>query len=115
MLNRSIFELVGGEETFKTLVQRFYSAVATDKVLRAVYPEEDLSGATERLTLFLIQYWGRPRNLQRAPGPPATAYAAPAVCHRAGRTRCMASSHVGCSRLPGPRAGGAQGAARLLR
>ena len=70
MLNRSVYELAGGEETFKRLVVRFYSAVAKDEVLRAVYPEGDLSGATERLTLFLIQYWGGPSTYSERRGHP---------------------------------------------
>jgi hemoglobin len=70
MLNRSVYDLAGGEETFKRLVERFYSAVAKDEVLRAVYPEEDLSGATERLTLFLIQYWGGPSTYSERRGHP---------------------------------------------
>jgi len=70
MLNRSIFELAGGEKTFRLLVERFYARVAQDDVLRAVYPEEDLSGATERLTLFLIQYWGGPQTYSELRGHP---------------------------------------------
>jgi hemoglobin len=70
MLNRSVYDLAGGEATFKRLVDRFYSAVAKDEVLRAVYPEEDLSGATERLTLFLIQYWGGPSTYSERRGHP---------------------------------------------
>ncbi|TMF26218.1 MAG: globin [Chloroflexi bacterium] len=67
---RSVFELAGGEETFRLLVRRFYAAVAADPILRAVYPEEDLSGATERLTLFLIQYWGGPATYSERRGHP---------------------------------------------
>src|SRR5713226_672932 len=70
MLNKSVFELAGGEATFRLLVQRFYAGVAADPVLRAVYPEEDLSGATERLTLFLIQYWGGPTTYSDQRGHP---------------------------------------------
>jgi len=70
MLNRSVYELAGGEETFRLLVKRFYLRVAEDALLRAVYPEEDLSGATERLTLFLIQYWGGPRTYSEQRGHP---------------------------------------------
>jgi hemoglobin len=70
MLNKSVFELAGGEATFRVLVQRFYAGVADDPVLRAVYPEEDLSGATERLTLFLIQYWGGPTTYSDQRGHP---------------------------------------------
>ena len=70
MLNRSVYELAGGEKTFEMLVERFYARVAEDAVLRAVYPEEDLSGATERLTLFLIQYWGGPPTYSERRGHP---------------------------------------------
>ena len=70
MLNRSVYDLAGGEATFRLLVGRFYSRVASDPVLRAVYPEEDLSGATERLTLFLIQYWGGPATYSEQRGHP---------------------------------------------
>jgi len=66
----TVFEAVGGADTFKVLVERFYAGVAADPVLRAVYPEEDLSGATERLTLFLIQYWGGPDDYSARRGHP---------------------------------------------
>lgn len=70
VLNRTLYELVGGEPTFRKLVGRFYAGVEGDPVLRAVYPEEDLSGATERLTLFLIQYWGGPTTYSDQRGHP---------------------------------------------
>jgi len=70
MLNRSVYELAGGEKTFRLLVERFYSSVAADPLLRAVYPEEDLSGATERLTHFLVQYWGGPATYSERRGHP---------------------------------------------
>ena len=70
MLNRSVYELAGGEPVFRLLVRRFYARVADDPVLRAVYPDEDLSGATERLTLFLIQYWGGPSTYSEQRGHP---------------------------------------------
>ena len=70
MLNRSVYELAGGERTFRLLVERFYARVAEDEMLRAVYPEEDLAGATERLTLFLIQYWGGPTTYTALRGHP---------------------------------------------
>ncbi|HKW71278.1 MAG TPA: globin [Candidatus Dormibacteraeota bacterium] len=70
MLNRSVYELAGGEPIFRSLVSRFYARVAGDPVLRAVYPDEDLSAATERLTLFLIQYWGGPATYSEQRGHP---------------------------------------------
>ena len=66
----NVFQAAGGEPAFRQLVGRFYARVATDPVLRAVYPEEDLSGATERLTLFLIQYWGGPATYSQLRGHP---------------------------------------------
>lgn len=70
MLNRSVYDLAGGEKTFRLLVERFYARVAEDEVLRAIYPEQDLSGATERLSLFLIQYWGGPQTYSELRGHP---------------------------------------------
>ena len=70
MLNRSLYELAGGEATFRLLVERFYLGVAEDALLRPIYPGDDLSGATERLTLFLIQYWGGPTTYSEQRGHP---------------------------------------------
>jgi hemoglobin len=67
----TFYQAVGGEETFRRLVARFYQGVAGDPVLRAVYPEEDLADAEERLGLFLIQYWGGPATYSDRRGHPA--------------------------------------------
>jgi len=61
---------VGGEPTFRKLVHRFYQGVAGDPLLRPLYPEEDLGPAEERLTLFLIQYWGGPTTYSDTRGHP---------------------------------------------
>jgi len=66
----TFYEAVGGEETFRRLVHRFYQGVAGDPGLRALYPEEDLSGAEERLRMFLIQYWGGPHTYSERRGHP---------------------------------------------
>ncbi len=66
----TFYDAVGGEPTFRRLVAGFYRRVATDPVLRPLYPEEDLSGAEERLRLFLIQYWGGPTTYSDARGHP---------------------------------------------
>jgi hemoglobin len=66
----TFYEAVGGEETFRLLVHRFYAGVAGDPVLRPLYPEEDLSGAEERLRMFLVQYWGGPRTYSEQRGHP---------------------------------------------
>ncbi|CAM2836917.1 globin [Saccharomonospora xinjiangensis] len=66
----SFYEAVGGEETFRRLVARFYAEVAGDEVLRPMYPEEDLGPAEERLRLFLMQYWGGPHTYSDRRGHP---------------------------------------------
>jgi hemoglobin len=67
----TFYQAVGGEPTFRRLVAGFYRRVAADPLLRAVYPEEDLSGAEERLRLFLMQYWGGPHTYGERRGHPA--------------------------------------------
>ncbi|GAA2900333.1 globin [Streptosporangium fragile] len=67
---RSFYDAVGGEETFRRLVHRFYEGVAADPLLRPMYPEDDLDGAEERLRLFLIQYWGGPNTYSSQRGHP---------------------------------------------
>jgi hemoglobin len=44
--------------------------VAADPVLRAIYPEDDLGPAAERLRMFLIQYWGGPSTYSQTRGHP---------------------------------------------
>ena len=65
-----LYDAVGGEPVFRQLVDRFYDGVALDPVLRPLYPEEDLSGARERLFLFLSQYWGGPTTYSDQRGHP---------------------------------------------
>ncbi|PRW64539.1 globin [Actinopolyspora mortivallis] len=66
----TFYDQVGGEATFRALVARFYREVAEDELLRPLYPEEDLSGAEERLRLFLMQYWGGPQTYSEQRGHP---------------------------------------------
>ena len=66
----SFYDAVGGHETFVTLVDRFYEGVAQDPLLRPMYPEEDLTGAKERLRTFLEQYWGGPKTYSEQRGHP---------------------------------------------
>ncbi|MDG4799100.1 globin [Micromonospora sp. WMMD980] len=66
----TLFEAIGGEPAFRKLVDEFYAGVADDPLLRPMYPEEDLGPAADRLTLFLIQYWGGPRAYSEQRGHP---------------------------------------------
>lgn len=70
MVSAGFFQRVGGEPTFRTLVERFYAGVAGDPLLRPLYPEQDLGPAAERLALFLIQYWGGPSTYSATRGHP---------------------------------------------
>jgi hemoglobin len=66
----TLYEAAGGMPFFEALVARFYDAVATDPILRPVYPEPNLVGAQHRLTLFLAQYWGGPSTYDDERGHP---------------------------------------------
>lgn len=66
----SFFEQVGGHATFERLVRRFYEGVATDPVLKPMYPDDDMEGAIWRLTAFLEQYWGGPGTYSEQRGHP---------------------------------------------
>jgi hemoglobin len=66
----NLFETAGGMPFFEALVGHFYEGVADDPVLRRVYPNEDLTGACHRLTLFLAQYWGGPTTYDTERGHP---------------------------------------------
>ncbi len=69
-MDSAFFEQVGGSETFRRLVAKFYEGIAADEVLRPMYPEEDLGPAEDRLRMFLEQYWGGPSTYQEQRGHP---------------------------------------------
>ena len=66
----SFYEQVGGEAFFADLTSQFYAVVATDPILRPMYPDEDMKGAAQRLQWFLAQYWGGPTTYQENRGHP---------------------------------------------
>ncbi|MDA8310070.1 MAG: globin [Actinomycetota bacterium] len=68
-MSTTMYERVGGEAFFTSLVDRFYEGVASDPVLRPLYPE-DLQAPKEHLRLFLVQYWGGPRTYEERRGHP---------------------------------------------
>ncbi len=69
LLDTRIYSLIG-EEGFQRLVAGFYRRVASDDILRPMYPEEDLHGAEERLREFLIQRFGGPFRYSEKRGHP---------------------------------------------
>jgi hemoglobin len=70
MTETSYYDAVGGHATFAQLTRVFYEQVAEDPELRAMYPEEDLGPAEERLRMFLEQYWGGPTTYHEQRGHP---------------------------------------------
>lgn len=66
----SDYDNFGGQEFFTNLVNDFYKEILNDPILKPMYPEDDLAGAVERLTLFLMQYWGGPTTYSELRGHP---------------------------------------------
>jgi len=66
----ALYEAMGGKAAFETLARVFYEGVATDPLLKAMYPEEDLKPAERRLSMFLEQYWGGPTTYSEERGHP---------------------------------------------
>lgn len=64
------YEAFGGHETFAKLIDAFYSGVSNDPELRALYPEDELAPANDRLRMFLEQYWGGPTTYHEQRGHP---------------------------------------------
>jgi hemoglobin len=67
--SNSLYERVGGDAFFTSLVDRFYTGVDQDPLLRPLYPE-DLAPPRRHLALFLAQYWGGPRTYSEERGHP---------------------------------------------
>ncbi len=68
-VNQSVYAAVGGQAFFDELVTRFYDRVASDPVLRPLYPD-DLGPSRSRLAGFLAQYWGGPPRYSAERGHP---------------------------------------------
>ena len=66
----SFFDDIGGQPTIDAIVATFYQGVATDEILRPMYPEDELEGAERRLAMFLAQYWGGPTTYSEQRGHP---------------------------------------------
>lgn len=69
-MTNTFYDEVGGHATFEKLVREFYRGVEGDPTLRALYPEEDLGPAEDRLRGFLEQYWGGPTTYSQERGHP---------------------------------------------
>lgn len=65
----TIYEQVGGEDTFRKLVDVFYDKIEADETLREIFPD-DLEPGREAQFLFLSQYWGGPQTYSHQRGHP---------------------------------------------
>ena len=70
MSEPSMYERVGGHETFVKIADTFYQKIESEPLLLAMYPKRDMEGAKERLRLFLEQYWGGPTTYSDTRGHP---------------------------------------------
>ena len=66
---QTAYERWGGEAFFTLLIDRFYEGVSADPLLRPLYPD-DLTESKAHLALFLMQYWGGPRQYSEQRGHP---------------------------------------------
>ncbi len=69
MDGQTIYEMVGGHETFRRLVDTFYARVEQDPLLRPMFPA-DLEPGKQHQLLFLIQYFGGPTQYGELRGHP---------------------------------------------
>ena len=113
-LPSDLYDRVGGEPFFVALVAGFYARVATDPVLRPLYPEADLAPAQRRLTLFLPS-----TGAARVPTTPSAAIRACGCATprspSTGRSRRVARPDAGGARGRGRAADDVGRARRVLR
>jgi hemoglobin len=65
----TVYELVGGDATFRRLVDDFYQRVEADDLLRPLFPA-DLAPGKEWQFLFLTQFFGGPTRYAEQRGHP---------------------------------------------
>lgn len=65
----TVYELIGGEETLRQLVEVFYARVERDDRLRSMFPD-DLEPGKRWQFLFLMQLFGGPMHYADERGHP---------------------------------------------
>jgi hemoglobin len=87
LLDTQVHTIIG-DDGFDRLVAAFYRRVASDDILRPMYPEEDLVAAQHRLRDFLIQRFGGPMAYSEKRGHPRLRMRhAPFTINQQGRDR----------------------------
>jgi len=69
MSEQTVYQAVGGTPWFVALIDRFYDSLATDILLRPMYPD-DLTESRDHMVKFLQQYWGGPTTYSEERGHP---------------------------------------------
>lgn len=65
----NVYEFAGGDEPFRRMINAFYEGIATDPIVRPMYPE-DLTESIEHMFLFVTQYFGAPPRYNQLRGHP---------------------------------------------
>lgn len=65
----TVYAEVGGDATFRELVDRFYARIEVDPLVRPLFPP-DLGPGKEHQFLFLTQFFGGPMRYQEQRGHP---------------------------------------------
>jgi hemoglobin len=65
--SHSVYEQIGGMETFRHLADAFYARIEQDPFLRPMFPKE-LIRPRERQALFLAEVFGGPADYARKLG-----------------------------------------------
>lgn len=66
---QTVYEQIGGEETFRRLVDMFYTRIEQDPLLRPLFPA-DMEPGKRYQCYFLMQYFGGPTYYQEQRGHP---------------------------------------------
>ena len=66
---QSVYEMLGGDEPIRKMVDIFYDKVYQDPVLRPMFPD-DMEESKRRQFLFLVQFFGGPRLYSQERGHP---------------------------------------------
>lgn len=65
----TVYELIGGEDTLRQLVDHFYARIELDPVLRPMFPA-DMTNSKRWHFLFLTQFFGGPAMYVEERGHP---------------------------------------------
>lgn len=67
--SRTLYDSIGGDVTFRRIVDAFYRRIEADPFLRPLFPA-DLGHGKEGQFLFLTQYFGGPQRYTEQRGRP---------------------------------------------